>query len=65
MSLPRPLSLVNSSNSQDILAELNSYGRLYNCGKALEEDMRMKIIQDIIGKGGDSGTFCIEHVKCF
>ena len=34
-----------------VLAELSAYERLCNRGKALGEDLRMKIIQDIIGKG--------------
>ena len=29
---------------------------MYNRGKALGEDLRMKIIQDIIEKGGDFTT---------
>ena len=53
MSLSHPLSLVNSSNFLEALAELSTCGRLYNYGKALGEDLRMKIIQDIVGKERD------------
>ena len=38
------------------MAELSVYGRLYNCGKAFGEDLKMKIILYIIGKGGDFTT---------
>ena len=56
VSLPCPLSLVNSSNSEEVLAELSAYGRLYNSRKAPGGDLRMKIIQNIIRKGGDFTT---------
>ena len=46
-----------------MFAELSAYGRLYNRGKALGEDLRMKIIQDILGKGGDFTTGFFEG--CF
>ena len=36
------------------MAELSAHGRLYNRGKPLSEDLRMKI--HIIGKGGDFTT---------
>ena len=38
------------------MAELSACGRLYSRGKALGEDLRRKIIQDIIEKGGDFTT---------
>ena len=38
------------------MAELSACGRLYSWGKALGEDLRRKIIQDIIEKGGDFTT---------
>ena len=56
VSLPRPLSLVYRSNSQEVLAELSTCGWLYNYGKALGEDLRMKITQDIVGKERDFTT---------
>ena len=49
----------------DAKAELSACGRLYNHGKGLEEDLRRKIIQDIITKGGVFttgsfvGNFCV------
>ena len=38
------------------MAELSARGRLYGRGKALDIDLRRKIIQDIIEKGGDFTT---------
>ena len=54
----RPLFHVNGSNSWsvalDAMAELSTL--FYSRGKALGEDWRRKIIQDIIGKWGDFTT---------
>ena len=60
----RPLFHVNSSNSWRValyaMAELSTSGMFYSRGKALGEDWRRKIIQDIIDKWGDFTTWFFE-----
>ena len=54
VSVPRPLSLVNSSVMFDHGRTRGTW--LYNRGKPFGEDLRRKSIQDIIGNGRDFTT---------
>ena len=38
------------------MAHRSRVGRVYECGKALNEDLRRTIIQDVVEKGGDLVT---------
>ena len=38
------------------MATLNKFGRMYERGKAISEDLKTNIIQDIVEQGGDITT---------